>query len=190
MRFRAYACPNCWRAFQGSSTTTAANGTRPAGTYVFDDEHLIGALFRAQRNFKSATDSRAREEPRRIATRSPAGVSIRDSCAPPCVGNWVVTSAAAQVSKGVPRPPEDNHPVADMPMSILLSSNAGLHIHVGVHQAKPPVGGTTGGRWRFGELLACDLDFIGPNEDFKENYISLLFHYASRLRGRLALSDL
>jgi len=43
-----------WTGFKGSSvTTTAANGTRPAGTYVFDDEHSVGAVFRAQRNFNS-----------------------------------------------------------------------------------------------------------------------------------------
>ena len=43
-----------WTGFKGASvTTTAANGTRPAGTYVFDDEHSVGAVFRAQRNFNS-----------------------------------------------------------------------------------------------------------------------------------------
>ena len=44
-----------WTAFQGSTfTTTAAGpGTRPGGTYVFDDEHSIGAVFRAQRNFNA-----------------------------------------------------------------------------------------------------------------------------------------
>ena len=42
-----------WTGFKGASVTAAANGTRPAGTYVFDDEHSVGAVFRAQRNFNS-----------------------------------------------------------------------------------------------------------------------------------------
>ena len=56
MRFGACACTrHYWTAFQGSTftTTAAGRGARPAGTYVFDDEHSIGAVFRAQRNFNA-----------------------------------------------------------------------------------------------------------------------------------------
>jgi len=46
-----------WTAFQGATISTGTTGTlvggRPNGTYTFDDEHSIGAVFRAQRNFNA-----------------------------------------------------------------------------------------------------------------------------------------
>jgi hypothetical protein len=41
-------------AFKGATATvTAASGARPTGTYVLDDNHTVGAVFRAQRNFNA-----------------------------------------------------------------------------------------------------------------------------------------
>jgi len=46
-----------WTAFQGTSVSTGTTGTlvggRPNGTYLLDDEHSVGAVFRAQRNFNA-----------------------------------------------------------------------------------------------------------------------------------------
>ena len=39
--------------FKGVTSTIAANGTRPGGTYLFDDEGTVGAVFRAQRAFNA-----------------------------------------------------------------------------------------------------------------------------------------
>jgi hypothetical protein len=43
-----------WTAFAGSTATlTSATGARPTGTYTLDDQHSVGAVFRAQRNFNA-----------------------------------------------------------------------------------------------------------------------------------------
>ena len=39
--------------FKGVSTILPASGTRPAGTYLLDDEGTVGAIFRAQRAFNA-----------------------------------------------------------------------------------------------------------------------------------------
>jgi hypothetical protein len=46
-----------WTAFQGATVSTGTTGiiigARPNGTYTLDDQHSVGAVFRAQRNFNA-----------------------------------------------------------------------------------------------------------------------------------------